>query len=108
MTVRKIATIGFLFLLLFLLASFWACETSFQLVIENQTKQVLTVYIYGDPIGNVEPDKQITRAMPGTEIHYLVTAKNSQGEVIFSKTLTRSEMKDLGNNTFKVVISSSN
>ena len=58
-----------------------------RLIIENQTDQVLTIYIENLNLGNVEPGGNITRdKFPMME--HLIKALNAQGEVIFSETYT--------------------
>ena len=92
-------------MLVVILAASVACERFFNLVIENQATQDLTIYLDKEQIGNVASGKTITKSeIPGASIEYLVVAKNVQGEIIFSKTLTRSEMQYLGKDTFKIVI----
>ena len=62
----------------------------FDLMIENQTNQTLTIYVdsRGDPTGIAEPGKVITTGIDGNRGRYLITAKNVQGEIVFSETYT--------------------
>jgi len=82
-----------------------ACERYFDLVIENKTTQILTVYMDNYAIGTVEQGKRIVnQKVPGNASPFLIVAKNAQGEIVFSKTLRVSEMEQIGKNIFKVVI----
>lgn len=62
----------------------------FGLIIENQTSQTLTVYVdsRGNASGIAQPRKAITTEINGNSGRYLITAKNAQGEIVFSETYT--------------------
>jgi hypothetical protein len=97
---RFIVWLGLLLMLMVISASSVACWGSplFDLMIENQTGQTLTVFIDGLRIGEVGPGGQITRKNTPWDIgEYLIEAKNAQGEVIFDETLTRSDMQRIDN-----------
>ena len=59
-------------------------------MIENQTDQVLTIYIgsRGSPTGVAAPGHSITTDIDGNSGKYLITAKNDKGEILFSETFT--------------------
>ncbi len=65
-------------------------EPAVDIVIENQTDQVLTIYVdsRGNPTGIVEPGKSVTTGAGSNSGRYLITAKNAQGEIVFSETYT--------------------
>jgi len=79
-----------------------ACEPDLPLEIENQTDMVLTIYLKDNKVGNVEPNSSAKiKGIPGTLGEWQIVAKNSQGEVVFSKIFTPAELYELDN---KVVI----
>ena len=108
----NIAGLSMILTLTTLLASTFSCnelgnkEQFFELIIENQTAQVLTIYLDDLTLGKVEPSAQvIQKNIPSQVNHFLIIAKNEQGEAIFSKTLSRQQMQYIkGTDTFKVVI----
>ena len=62
----------------------------FNIIIENQTDQVLTIYNESNyEIGSVEPGEQITMVNQGIDMgYYPIEAKNTEGEVVFLETFT--------------------
>ena len=70
-----------------------ACEPDLPLEIENQTDMVLTLYLKDNEIGNVGPNSSSKiKEIPGTLSEWQIVAKNSQGEVIFSRVFTFDEL----------------
>ena len=79
-----------------------ACEPDLLLEIENQADMVLTIYLKDNEKGTVGPNSiEEIKGIPGTLSEWQIIAKNNQGEVIFSKNFTASELYDLD---WKVVI----
>jgi hypothetical protein len=60
------------------------------IIIENQTDQVLTIYLGSDNylLGNVNAGNQITTKAPLDIGKYEITAKNIYGYTVFSETYT--------------------
>ena len=60
------------------------------IIIENQTDQVLTIYYAGggSPLGDIAPGEQVTIKRDMNLGEYPITAKNAQGEIVFSETYT--------------------
>ena len=87
-------------------ASSIACEFLFDMVIENQTSQTLTIYVDDVLVGTVAASGNITaRGIPGAQNSFLVIAKSAQGETVFSKTLSRQQMQHVARtNVYKVAI----
>ena len=105
MTLQKRAAIIVLILMLLLLPMMSiACEPNFNLLVENRTTQVLTIYVVGVLIGTVEPGQQITHEIPGAVGKLLLVAKNARGETVFSQTLAFDKTQQVNRNTYKVVI----
>jgi len=84
-----------------LTASVACIEYTCDLVIENQTEDVLTIYRNDYLIGDVEPGEQITKEVPRDIGDHLIVAKNAQGEIVYSKKYTP---RDLEEADYKVVI----
>ena len=82
-----------------------SCDPNFDIIIENQTSQNLTVYINKDKVGTVEPGKQIVaKNAPGSTWTFLTTAENMEQEIIFSQNLTRPQMQRINETLYKIVI----
>jgi len=80
-----------------------SCEPSLPLQIENHTNLSLTVYVQNVEAGNLTPGDIIkVKNISGTLSYILIEAKNVQGDIIFSKNFSTSELYDDG---WKVVIS---
>ena len=94
-------TLVFLTAVLLLLGQ--ACDPAFPLQIENQTDMALSIYVQEHEVGNVEPTKsaKLEGVIPGTLSYCLVEAKNSKGEVIYSRKFSLPELNDAD---WKVVI----
>ncbi len=61
----------------------------FDMVIENQTDRVLTIYYDKTyEVGVIEAGGSITQKVSMNRGSYPITAKNTQGEVVFSETFT--------------------
>jgi hypothetical protein len=85
-------------------AACWGSPT-FELIVENQSKYDLTIYVNGNYKGNISPGVQITKMrLPWDVGQYYIEAKNTEGEIIFSKTLTRAQMQRIESRVYKVVI----
>ena len=78
----------------------WGSRT-FNLVIENKTEYILTIYMNDYRIGEVKPSTQITKVESIDVGTYLIVAKNDNGENVFSKEYSWIELKDM---KYKVVI----
>ena len=79
-----------------------ACEPYLPLEIDNQTDMALTIYLKDNEVGNVGPKStEKIKRIPGTLGEWQIVAKNSQGEVVFSKIFTPAELQELD---FRVVI----
>ena len=100
--------LGLILMLIVMLAVSTACwgSPNFELIIENPTQHELTIYVNDYEIGNVSHGEQIkdTGLLWDTG-KYHVEAKNIQGEIIFSETLTREKMQRIESRVYKVVIS---
>ena len=93
-------TIVFLIVGLLLLGQ--ACDPAVPLQIENRTDMVLTIYVEGVNDGQVEPNKSIKIKDVVAIFSYLqIEAKNSKGEVIYSRKFSFNELVDVD---WKVVI----
>lgn len=82
-----------------------ACE-AIPIRVINQTDQALTIFILGRKIGDVNPGEELKNKNVSASFRdYLIEAKNTQGEVVFSKKYTFDELsRDLD---YKVIISKS-
>ena len=78
-----------------------ACDPAYDLKIENQTDMVLTVYFQENRQGNVEPHQTFTVRAGGVASRFLIEAKNTKGEPVFSKEFGFNELNDAD---WKVVI----
>jgi len=91
-------------MLVSILAAFVSCwgELSVPLQIENRTDMVLTIYVQGVNDGQVEPNENIKiKSVPGTLSYYLIEAKNSKEETVYSRNFSITELNDAD---WKVVI----
>jgi len=87
--------------------SFTACwgSPTFKIIFENQSEHDLTIYINDNKVGNVIPTEQITATgIPWDTGKYRIKAVNTQGGIVFSKTLTREQMQRIESRVYKVVI----
>jgi len=80
-----------------------ACEPPLIIEVENQTDQTLIIYNFGRQIGEVAPGK-IAKMDAGADIGAVIEARNSEGELVYSKKFTPLELSDIGD---KIVISPS-
>ncbi len=95
-----------LLLSLTLFASFgcWG-DPTFEIIFENQFANNVTVYVNDYKVGSVSPGEQlIDRGVPWNTGKYRIEAKTPQGEIVFSKTLTRDEMQEMKSLVYKVII----
>ena len=84
------------------------CEYSAPFKIKNQTDLTLTIIISGESIGNAKAGEEIKNRNPRvlmTSRDYLIEAKNSQGDIVYSKSFSYDELVDMG---WKIVIPKSN
>jgi hypothetical protein len=82
---------------LILLLVAWACEPAVRIRIQNQTDQVLSIFIggysgIGDSIGNVAPGAEIRSGGVLMYDPFRIEAKNAQGEVVYSKQFSFEEL----------------
>ena len=101
--------LGLLLMLVVISATFVACycgSPTFKLIVENQTKYDLIIYVDDYEIGNVSPGEQITESRMLLDIgKYHIEAKNAEGDTVFSKTFTFEQMQRIDNKrVWKVVI----
>lgn len=80
-----------------------------EVIIENQTNQILSIYIDDDKIGDVQPGEQIMQSGSGDEGEWHIKAKNSQGKTVFSETFTYDpddeyHLKKIESGVYKAVI----
>jgi len=83
-----------------------------RLIVENQTTQLLTIYLYDEKhkAGSVEPGgKLIIENQSLDSGRYPVIAKNIQGEIIFSETYTfmpndKYHLQEIEERVYKAVI----
>jgi predicted nucleotidyltransferase len=87
-----------------LLVTLMGCEPSILLRVENQSDSDITVLINGDLIGSVPPATQETfntmeipfrPDVPEAPEDYLIEAKTSKGEVVYSEQFTWQELHDM-------------
>ncbi len=69
----------------------WGSPTR-DLVIENDTTQVLTIYVNDFRVGDVQPGGQVSRDVSMDIDKYLIAAKSSTGEVVYSREYTYDEI----------------
>ena len=104
--------LGLILVLTVILVASVACWGSplMDLIIENQTAQVLTVYVDDYEVGDVGPGGQIIWAdAPGNMSRYIIEAKNTQGEAVFSETFTfetrdKYHLQQIKDGVYKAVI----
>jgi hypothetical protein len=87
-----------------------AADQGTQFIVDNQTSQAIIISVNHDPLNaTIEPGKQksfIDIVIPPADApwapsKYLFEAKTKEGQIIFSKEYTRSELEDL---KYKIVI----
>ncbi len=97
-----------LLIIMVLLISSFACSGYFNILIENQTTQELTIYLDEYKVGRVDSGGQITlKHLPINVSTYLIVAKNAGEEAVFSQNFTRQQTQLVDKNTYntyKVVI----
>lgn len=94
-------------MLVFVLVASVACwgSPTFKLIVENQTEYDLNIYVNGVDIGKVSPEAQIIKTgIPWDIGRYHIEAKNTEGEIIHSKTFTFQQMIEIESRVYKVVI----
>lgn len=69
--------------------------------IRNNTAQILSIYLDGSYIGDVAPGAEIKNYKVYVKDNFKVEAKNTQGEIIYSKNLTLEEVKKVN---WKIII----
>lgn len=98
-------SLGAMFMLIIMLTLSVACMCTitrcFDLVIENQSGQFVTIYSGDDyKIGEADAGEQINYNVPEVGLYHF-SAKNSQGEIIYSKEFAFYELEEAD---WKVVI----
>ena len=109
---RVVLWLGLIMMLTLILVASVACWGSplMDLIIENQTTQVLTVYVDDHEVGDVGLGGQITWAdAPGNMSRYIIEAKNTKGETVFSETFTfetkdKYHLQQIKDGVYKAVI----
>ncbi|MFC1909051.1 hypothetical protein ACFLXD_04255 [Chloroflexota bacterium] len=85
-----------------------ACpEPLVNIVIENQSEKTLTIYYGGggSSLGEIAHGEQITIRRDANLGSYPITAKNTQGEVVFSETYSfKTNLEKINGRTFKGII----
>ena len=90
-------------LLIFLVAVssvFMACEPIIDISIHNQTDETLKIFTGDTLIGNALPGGEIVWEIARIFLHYNVTAKDMDGNVLFTANFTRDDLK--GKKTYDV------
>ena len=100
--IKGLLSLGIVFLSSVVLLVGGACsEPAVPLQIENRTDTVLTIYVQGVYDGEVEPNSSIKVKYLGATGYYLIEAKNSEGEIVYSRQFSFTELNDAD---WKVVI----
>lgn len=102
--------LGLMLMLALVLAASVACwgERIVDLIIENQTEQVLIVTLDGGLVGEVLPGSRIIRKdLTMSLFEYLIEAKNTAGEIVFSQVFTFEDLQKVDARVYKFVISPS-
>jgi hypothetical protein len=69
-------------------------DPAYDLIIENQTNQVLTIYTFDTSlVGQVEPGKTIMTYFASYFSNIPIKAENTQREIVFSETYTMQDSK---------------
>jgi hypothetical protein len=73
-----------------------ACgERNLPLKVDNRTDMTLTIFVQEHEVGTVKPNSIVSiKGIPGTLTYYLIEAKNSKGELVYSKMFSVSELHD--------------
>lgn len=81
-------------------------EPLFDLIIENKTTKVLTVYVDDTTPFTIRPGEQVVQRNTPTGVGgYSIVAKNSQGQTVYSRKFSSPvDMQKVDDKTFKVVI----
>jgi hypothetical protein len=72
-------------------ASVLGLSPAVYLTIENQSDQILKIYIDGDYVGLVKPGEEIEGPVPPYHLRYIIAAQNIEGEVVFVKSYEEAE-----------------
>jgi len=98
-----------LFLIIITVLFTSACEPDVHVIVENQTYKTLTIYLVDGQTeelhGTIEPDHEITVFIPGFLIRPALVAKNENGEIVWSQTVTVEKEHQTDERTYKFVIS---
>ena len=81
-----------------------ACEPSHNVIIKNETKTDLVIFVGQTRIAELRPGEQVIRQFSAPVPKWLITAKDQYGKIIYSREWTPN---DLGASNWKVVITSS-
>lgn len=110
---KGFAWLGLVIMLLAILTTTVGClyplpfsDPLFDMVLENQTDQTLTIYAGGiAPVGNVSPGQQIIlKDRDSNRSEFPIIAKNAEGEVVFSYIYTYKDLQKIDERTYKAVI----
>ena len=74
------------------------------LLIENQSNDILTIYIDNALIGKVNPTEIIRHISSLATDKWLIQAKNAQGEIVFSKKFAFEELQKVSTGVYKAII----
>ena len=97
-----LTSVFLIMVLLALLLVGQACDPEVPLQIENRTDTVLSIYTEGIYDGQVEPNNSIKiKNLAAIHSYYLIEAKDSKGEVVYSRKFSFTELNDAD---WKVVI----
>lgn len=97
----KHSIIVILVLSLFSVIAFTACEPIAPIKIYNETTENLTIFINDEHLGEVIPEGEIKNDFVIIEARFKIEAKNSSGEILYSKEFIIEEMVDMD---WKIVI----
>ena len=76
------------------------------LIIENQTDQVITIVLDGGLVGKVRASDMITKQIDIGMSEYVIEAKNTQGKIVFSRSYDFEDFQEVDEDVYKVVITS--
>ena len=74
------------------------------LIIENQTDQVLTIIFDGGLVGNVGASDKVVQQIDVGMSEYAIEAKNVQGETVFYQSYIFEDFQEVDEDVFKVII----
>ena len=99
---KALLVVGVIVTLAITLPLVLSCDPAIPLKIENRTDMVLTIYVQSVNDGDVKPNNTIKiKDVPSTLSYFLIEAKNSKGETVYSRNISTTELHDAD---WKVVI----